>query len=150
MVWICYEFTNQSADSSCSERVHIVLFVYQHVQCLYASYVAINNNTYLGVGNQFCCISGFVYQDSADAILEVSETLKVNKTFGNYFRITLLSCAFAGSGNVHQVFKPFTSYWTSRLCIHELADCLFFDRSAIFWAGVVNIWRQKETTKHRL
>ncbi|KAG5522686.1 hypothetical protein RHGRI_034731 [Rhododendron griersonianum] len=41
--------------------------------------------------------------DSADAILEVSETLKVNKTFGNYFHITLLSCAFAGSGNVHQV-----------------------------------------------
>ncbi|KAH7849486.1 hypothetical protein Vadar_018571 [Vaccinium darrowii] len=42
-------------------------------------------------------------EDSADAILEVSGRLNVNQTLKNYFNTTLFSCAFAGSGNVHQV-----------------------------------------------
>lgn len=79
-----------------------------------------------------------------EATAEVSKTF--NEKIRKYCDMTLLSCAYAGTGNVLKVGSP-NPAWVPSKPPFTIADMLLSFRFKIYWVIVRNIWIKVKRTK---
>ena len=92
----------------------------------------------------------YIEQESVEATAEISKTLceKIRKCC----EMTLLSCAYAGTGNVLKVSPQM--YWWFKLYIFHCLSSVVADNSLFrcknFWISVESIWRKIISTRVQL